>query len=148
MVVKPAPTTAAEARKQGQKADQDTIKLGPGALAGNLTADPELRYTPSGRPVARMRVAVSDRRQDPDTQKWVDGPTEFYSISAWGQLAEHCAEHLARGHRIVAEGEWTERKWTDHETGEIKSAIEFTARDLGPSMIFHGARVIKAQRQQ
>lgn len=145
MVVKPDQKTQAASSKAGGKSDNEWVTLGPGALAGNLTADPELRYTPSGRPVCSLRVAVSDRRQDPDTGQWVDGPTEFFGITAWGQLAENCAEHLARGHRVVAEGTWEEQKWTD-KNGEIRTTMVLTARDLGPSMIFHGARVLKAER--
>lgn len=121
--------------------------LGPGSLAGNLTADPELRYTPSGRAVARLRVAVTERKQNQKTQEWEDGPTRFFDVTAWGQLAEHAVEHLARGNRIVAEGQWESRSWED-DKGIVQEAIGLVARDLGPSMLFKGARIIEAERRR
>lgn len=147
MVVKPDQDSKQAPAKQQEKPANERVTLGPGALSGNLTADPELRYTPSGRAVCQLRVAVSERRQDPDTGKWIDGPTEFFNVTCWGTLAENCAEHLLRGMRVVGEGTWAEEKWTSKE-GEIRTTMVLTARDLGPSMIFYGARVLKPERQK
>ena len=114
---------------------------GPGSLAGNLTRDPELRYTPQGKPVVSLRVAVSDRVKDPDTGKWSDAPAEFFDVAAWGDFAERIAEHLSKGQRIVCEGRWESQEWEDPE-GKVQTRVVLVARDLGPSLVFRGARVL------
>jgi len=119
--------------------------LGDGHISGNLTADPELRYTPTGRAVCRLRVAYTPRVLDPDTQKWTDGATEFYNLDAWGQQGENAAENLQRGDRIVACGQWQRRSYEDND-GNARSVIEMQVRDLGPSLLFRGARIIRSQR--
>lgn len=119
---------------------------GPGSVAGNLTADPELRFTPAGRAVASMRVAVSERIRDDRTGEWKDGQTAYYDISAWGNLAENAVEQLRKGDRIVAEGRWTSSMWEDRE-GNVKEKVFLTARDLGPSMMFRAARVVRPARK-
>lgn len=113
---------------------------GPGSVAGNLTADPELRYTNEGTAVANLRVAVTERVQDPKTHEWKDGPTAFYDIQAWRRLAENACEYLERGARIVAEGRWRANHWEDKE-GNIQERIVLVARDLGPSLAYRGARL-------
>ena len=136
------PTGAAAAqaaRKQPKRDDKSNQDKGPGSLAGNLTRDPELRYTESGRPVCNLGVACSERVRNADTGAWEDGETAFYEVQAWGNLAENAAEHLSRGDRIVAEGRWTESTWTDKK-GQEQQKVVLTARDLGPSMMFRGAR--------
>lgn len=121
----------------------ERIDRGPGGVAGNLTRDPELRYTPSGKAVASLRVAVSERVRDPRSGEWTDGETVYYNITCWGQLAENCAEHLAKGFLITANGRWEEQTWEDRE-GQAQSRVVLVASDLGPSMRFDGARrVIK-----
>jgi single-strand DNA-binding protein len=119
--------------------------LGDGHVSGNLTADPELRYTPTGRAVCRLRVAYTPRVLDPDTGKWGDGETEFYSLDAWGQQGENCAENLQRGDRIVVCGQWQRRTYEDSD-GNARSVIEMQVRDIGPSLLFRQARVIRSQR--
>lgn len=120
---------------------------GPGSLAGNLTKDPDLRFTPAGRAVTNLRVAVSSRVRDDITGEWKDGETAYYDIVAWGQLAENVCESLEKGDRIVAEGRWTSNTWTDKE-GTVQERIILNARDLGPSMIFRCARPIRPSRQK
>lgn len=141
------PKAAEQAHQQADtgKPKSERKPLGPGSLAGNLTRDPELRYTPNGRAVCSMRVAVTPREWNERKQLWEDGQTQFYDVSAWAQLAEHCAEYLVKGQRIVAEGEWESRSWEGKE-GDTMEAVGLVARDLGPSMLFIGARLVTAER--
>ncbi len=129
-------TAGKPARPKAERKDE-----GPGSLAGNLTKDPELHYTAGGRPVVSLRVAVSERVKNPKTGEWGDTDPEFFDVTAWGQQAENCAEYLAKGYRIVAEGRWESQTWTDDD-GDVQERVVFVARDLGPSMLFKGARVI------
>lgn len=129
-----------EARKQ-QQANEDK---GPGSLAGNLTKDPELRYTGTGRPVCNLRIASSERVRNAQSGQWEDGPTVFYDVQCWGNLAENITEHLARGDRIVAEGRWMQTSYEDSEQ-KIQQRVYLQARDLGPSMIFRGARPVRKE---
>lgn len=133
---------AAEQAAQQQSAPQPhkDDDRGPGSLAGNLTADPELRYTASGTPVSNLRVAVSERIQDANTGEWADGPTTFFDVQCWGRLAENVVNSLERGVRIVAEGRWVSNTWEDKE-GTVHERVVLRARDLGPSMAFRGARL-------
>lgn len=136
-----------EARQQGQRADHPTEDLGEGHVMGNLTDDPELRFTGTGRAVARLRVAYTPRVKDDASGRWKDGDTEFYDINAWGPQGERCAEHLQRGDRVVATGTWTKRKWEDRE-GKERESVELTARDIGPSLLFRGAAIVRERPGQ
>lgn len=136
---------AAKRNESDEKAGQ--VDKGPGSVAGNLTADPELRYTPNGRAVSTVRVAVSERVRDDRTGVWKDGPVAYYNIICWGNLAENVCEVLEKGDRVVAEGRWTERTWTDNENNE-HVLVELTARDLGPSMMFRCARPVRPERRK
>lgn len=120
---------------------------GPGSVAGNLTQDPSLAYTNNGRPVCNVRIASAERVKDDNTGQWKDGPTSFYDIQAWGNLAENIAEHLQRGDRIVAEGRWTQTTYED-KNGDQAQRVYLTARDLGPSMMFRGARPVRKEGKQ
>lgn len=111
-----------------------------GSLVGNLTAEPELRFTPSGLPVATLRVAVNKRVQN-DAGEWEDGEPEFYNCTVWRQQGENAAECLHKGDRIVAEGYYTKREYESKETGELVPIVEFTARELGPSMLFRTVEI-------
>lgn len=136
------PTGAAAAQAAIKKTSSDgkgQEDRGPGSLSGNLTRDPELRYTDSGRAVTNLGVAFSERVKDKDTGEWKDGKTSFFDIQAWGNLAENCCNFLRKGDRVVAEGRWTSLTWKDKE-GVIQERIVLTARDLGPSMMFRGAQ--------
>lgn len=142
------PTNTAE-RPPGEPAPQGDERppedMGDGYIVGNLCEDPELRFTPTGRAVGKLRVAYTARVKDPDSGQWRDGETEFYTVTVWGQQGEHCAEHLQRGDRIVAAGTWTKRFWTSRE-GEPRESVELTARDIGPSLLFRGAIVKRTDR--
>lgn len=101
-------------------------------LVGNLVADPELRYTPSGKAVANFRLAVTLRVNEGG--KWKDGETEFHDVVAWQNLAETAATAFIKGQRVIVVGRPTKREW-EHE-GEKRSKVEITAEDLGPSIKF------------
>ena len=83
-------------------------------VLGNLTRDPELRYTPQGTPVCTVNVASNDRARDPKTKEYVDTPT-FFRGTAWGQKAETIAQHFERGSEIFIEGKFRPEEWTDRE---------------------------------
>src|SRR5690606_5123010 len=90
-------------------------------LVGRLTADPELRFTPTGTAVARFTVATSRRRKDGD--QWVDADTTFWVCTAWEQLAEHIAEHLTKGAAVIVVGQAHQTSW-ESEDGQKRSRIE------------------------
>ena len=137
-----AAQAATPAAREDDRKEQDK---GPGSLAGNLTADPELRYTQGGRPVASIRVACSDRVFNDSTKKWEDGPVSFYTVVAWGQLAEHLVEVMQRGDRLVAEGRWTSQTWKDKDDN-TQERVVLTARDAGPSLQWNLARIERKAR--
>jgi len=99
-------------------------------IAGNLTDGPELRFTPSGAPVANFTVAVTLRVKDGDG--WRDGDTSFFRCAAWRTLAEHVAE-LAKGDRVLVYGTLRQRSWQTDD-GERRSAVEVQVEDVGPSL--------------
>ena len=96
-------------------------------LSGRLTQDPELRYTPSGRPVAKMRLAVTRRYKSQDGE-WQD-ETLFIDVTAWGELAERCDRMLSKGSPLVVQGRLRSRSW-ETETGQKRSAVEVVARSI------------------
>src|SRR3954453_18864712 len=108
------------------------MAMGQVTIVGNLTDDPELRYTPNGAAVAKFRVAVSPRFKDENGQ-WKDGDPSSSSVSAWRAPAENAAESLTRGTRVVVTGRLKQRPWQSEE-GEMHSAIEIEADAVGPSL--------------
>jgi single-strand DNA-binding protein len=115
-------------------------------LVGNLTDDPELRFTAQGAAVANFRIAVSKRIKDPQTNEWKDGDTSFFRINVWRQLAENVAESLTRGTRVVVTGTLKMRQWETQE-GEKRSVVEVEATEVGPSLKWATAKIEKASRQ-
>lgn len=113
-------------------------------IVGNLTDDPELRYTPNGAAVAKFRVAVNRRYQDQAGQ-WKDGETSYFTVNAWRSLAENVAETLTRGTRVVVAGRLQWRSWENQE-GEKRSVVEIEADDIGPSLKWATAKVEKTAR--
>lgn len=95
------------------------------AVVGNLTADPELRSTKNGRSVAGFTIASTPRTFDRQSQQWVDGDALFLRCTVWGDLAEHCANSLAKGMRVVAQGRLTQHSW---ETSSIRSVPPWNCR--------------------
>jgi single-strand DNA-binding protein len=110
---------------------------------GNLTDDPELRFTPQGTAVANFRLAVTPRVKEGDT--WKDGQTSFYRIVAWRQLAENVAESLGKSDRALVTGTLRTNAWETPE-GEKRSVVEVQADEVGPSLRWATAKPEKASR--
>lgn len=134
------PTGHPEAAQPGELTETKAEDLGEGHIMGNLTQDPELRFTPTGRAVARLRLAYTPRAKNPETGRWADGETEFYDLQVWGKQGERCAEFLRRGDRVVAAGTYTRRTWQGRD-GLDHQTVELTVKDIGPSMLFRGVQV-------
>ncbi|MGQ0842802.1 MAG: single-stranded DNA-binding protein [Sporichthyaceae bacterium] len=101
-------------------------------IAGNCGDEPQLRFTTDGKATTRLRVAVTERFQNA-TGSWLDGPTSWHTVLAWGPLAEQVAETVCKGDRVLVCGRLAQREWTA-EGGERRSAWEITAEDIGPSL--------------
>jgi len=114
-------------------------------LIGNLTNDPELRFTPAGAAVANFTIASTPRTLDRNSNEWKDGETLFLRSSVWRELAENCAESLTKGTRVIASGFLKSRSY--EKDGEKRSVTEFEIQEIGPSLKNATAKVIKAQRQ-
>src|SRR5215472_4686484 len=114
-------------------------------IVGNLVADPELRYTPSGQPVATFRVASTPRMRDNATGEWKDGDSLFLSCNVWRQAAENVAESLQRGMRVIVTGRLRQRNYETKE-GEKRTVYEVEVDDVGPSLRNASAKVTRAQR--
>jgi len=114
-------------------------------ITGNLTTDPELRFTPSGHAVANFTIADTPRKLNKQTNEWEDGETLFMRCSLWRDAAEHVAESLTKGARVVASGKLTSRSFTTKE-GEKRTVIEMEVDEVGPSLKNATAKVSKAQR--
>jgi len=114
-------------------------------VTGNITRDPELRFTPSGQPVANFSVAVNRRWQNRQSQEWEEA-TSFFDITAWAQLAENVSESLTRGMRVTITGRLDQRSWETPE-GDKRSKVEIVADDVAPSLKWATAQVTKNERR-
>jgi single-strand DNA-binding protein len=114
-------------------------------VIGNLTADPELRFTPSGAAVANFTVASTPRTFDRQSGEWKDGDALFLRCNVWRQAAENVAESLTRGSRVMAQGRLKQRSFETKE-GEKRSVIELEVDEIGPSLRYATATVAKAAR--
>lgn len=119
----------------------------PITVIGNLVDDPELRFTPSGAPVANFRIASTPRTYDKQTNEWRDGDTLFLSCSVWRQQAENVAETLQRGMRVIVNGRLKSRQYETRE-GEKRTVFEIDVEEVGPSLRSASAKVTKTTRQQ
>lgn len=115
------------------------------SIVGNLTRDPELRFTPSGQATATFGVAVNRRWQNRQTQEWEEA-TSFFDVVCWGQLAENAAQSLSKGTRILVSGRLDQRSWETPEH-ERRSKIEITADELAPSLRWATASITKNERR-
>jgi single-strand DNA-binding protein len=114
-------------------------------LIGNLTDDPELRFTPSGAAVAKFRVASTPRYMDKQTGEWKDGEALFLACNVWRQAAEHVAESLQRGTRVIVSGRLRQRSYETRE-GEKRTVFELEVDEIGPSLRYATAKVQKMSR--
>jgi single-strand DNA-binding protein len=117
----------------------------PITVVGNLTADPELRFTPSGAAVANFTVASTPRTFDKQTNDWKDGEALFLNCSVWRQAAENAAESLQRGMRVIVQGRLKQRSYETKE-GEKRTVYEVEVDEVGPSLRNATAKVNKTQR--
>jgi single-strand DNA-binding protein len=114
-------------------------------ITGALTADPELRFTPSGLAVANFTVASNARRFDKTTDGYVDVEPLFMRCTAWRQLAENTAESLTRGARVIVTGTLRSNSYETRD-GDKRTTLELTVTDIGASMLFATVKVTKAER--
>lgn len=112
-------------------------------VIGNLTADPELRFTPAGAAVANFTVASTPRTFDRQTNEWKDGEALFLRASVWREFAEHVAGSLTKGMRVIAQGRLRQRSYQDRE-GNQRTAIELEVDEIGPSLRYATAQVTRA----
>jgi single-strand DNA-binding protein len=114
-------------------------------VVGNLTGDPELKFTPSGAAVANFTVASTPRTFDRQTSEWKDGEALFIRCDAWRQLAENVAESLQKGQRVVVTGSLKVRNF-ERQDGSKGTSVEMTVDEIGPSLRFATAKVTRAAR--
>ncbi len=114
-------------------------------VIGNLTDDPELRFTPSGAAVAKFRVASTPRTLDRASGEWKDGEPLFLACSVWRQAAENVAESLQRGSRVIVSGRLRQRSYETKE-GEKRTVYELEVDEIGPSLRYATAKVQKMSR--
>ncbi len=112
-------------------------------VIGNLTADPELRFTPSGAAVANFTIASTPRAFDKATNEWKDGDALFLRCSLWRQPAENAVESLQRGTRVIAQGRLKQRSYETKE-GEKRTVIELEVEEIGPSLRYGTAKVSRS----
>ncbi|MCU4187116.1 single-stranded DNA-binding protein [Acidiferrimicrobium sp. IK] len=114
-------------------------------IVGNLTRDPELRFTPSGQATASFGVAVNRRWQNRQTQEWNEA-TSFFDVVCWAELAENAAQSLTRGTRVVVSGRLDQRSW-ENQDGEKRSKIEIVADEVAPSLRYATAQISRNERR-
>jgi single-strand DNA-binding protein len=114
-------------------------------IVGNLTDDPELRFTPSGAAVAKFRIASTPRTLDRQTNEWKDGEPLFLACNIWRDAAEHVAESLQRGARVIVQGRLRQRSYETRE-GEKRTVYELEVDEIGPSLRYATAKVQRMNR--
>ena len=114
-------------------------------VVGNITRDPELRFTPSGQAVASFGIAVNRRWQNRSNNEWEE-QTSFFDIKCWAQLAENVSESLGRGARVVVTGRLEQRSWQTDQ-GDKRSKVEIVADDVAPSLRWATAEISKNEKR-
>lgn len=114
-------------------------------IIGNITRDPELRFTPSGQATASFGVAVNRRWQNRQTQEWEEA-TSFFDVVCWRDLADNVSESLVKGARVIVSGRLEQRSW-EGQDGERRSKVEIVADEIGPSLRWATAQVTKTDRR-
>jgi single-strand DNA-binding protein len=115
-------------------------------IAGNIVDDPELRYTPSGQPVVRFRVASTPRYRDGQTGEWKDGESLFLTCQTWRQMAENIAESLTRGTRVIVAGRLQQRSYEAKDGSGKRTVYELEADEVAASLRSASAKVTRATR--
>jgi single-strand DNA-binding protein len=113
-------------------------------VVGNLTADPELRYTQNGLAVANFTIASTPRTFDRQANEWKDGEALFLRASVWREFAEHVSQSLSKGSRVIAQGRLKQRSF-ETQQGEKRTVIELEVDEIGPSLRYATAQVTRAQ---
>ena len=114
-------------------------------VVGNLTRDPEIRYTASGQAKAQLGIAVSRRWQNRQTNEWEER-TSFFNVVCWGDMAENVSDSVAKGNRVLVNGRLEQRSW-ETEQGEKRSVVEIIADEVGPSLRWATAEVKRSERR-
>lgn len=114
-------------------------------VVGNITRDPELRFTPTGQAVANFGLAVNRRWQNRQTNEWEEA-TSFFDIVCWAQLGENASESLTKGARVIVTGRLDQRSW-ETQDGDKRSKVEIIADEIGPSLRWATAQVVKNERK-
>jgi single-strand DNA-binding protein len=114
-------------------------------VVGNLTADPELRYTQNGLAVANFTIASTPRTFDRQANEWKDGEALFLRASVWREFAEHVSQSLSKGSRVIAQGRLKQRSF-ETQQGEKRTVIELEVDEIGPSLRYATAKVTRASR--
>ena len=114
-------------------------------VVGNITRDPELRFTPNGQARASFGLAVNRRWQNRQTQEWEEA-TSFFDVTCWGDLGDNVSESLGKGSRVIVTGRLEQRSWETQE-GEKRSKVEIIADEVGPSLRWATAQVTKTDRK-
>jgi len=112
-------------------------------IIGNVTKDPEIRFGPTGTAVVRFSVAVNERRLNRENNKWEEGDTAFYNVTAFRQLAENVGESIAKGSRVIVHGALKMERWEDPTTKEAKTGWKLIADAVGPDLTFAVAKTTK-----
>ncbi len=115
-------------------------------MVGNLTADPELRFLPNGTAMVKFTIASTPRTLDRQSGEWKDGDPLFMACTAWRDIAEHIAESLTKGTRVIVTGRLKLSRWEDKDSGEKRSAYGLNVDEIGPSLRFAQAKVQKMNR--
>jgi single-strand DNA-binding protein len=115
-------------------------------LVGNVTRDPELRFTPSGQAVATFGLAVNRRWQNRQSSEWEE-QTSFFDVKCWAQMAENVGESLHRGARVIVSGRLEQRSW-ETEQGDKRSKVEVVADEIAPSLRWATVEITKNERRE
>jgi single-strand DNA-binding protein len=115
-------------------------------IVGNLTRNPEVRYTPSGAVTATFGVAVNRRRRN-DRGEWEDGEPSFFNVTCWRELSQNVSESLEKGARVILTGRLEQRSY-ETEAGERRSVVEIVADEIGPSLRWATATVHRNERRE
>jgi single-strand DNA-binding protein len=117
-------------------------------LVGNLTADPELRFLPNGTAMVKFTVASTARTLDRESGTWKDSDPLFMACTAWRDMADHIAESLTKGTRVIVSGRLRLSRWEDKETHEKRSAYGLDVDEIGPSLRFAQVKVTRMNRSK